>query len=162
MSKAIMRRLFVMMLIGVSLGVHAADVPKASSHLLIQGDTVYDKKSNLTWARCSVGQQWEDGVGCKGLVGIFTFDEAQKQAGGGWRVPTKSELGTLIVAGKQKPTIDEVAFPNMDLEILLYWTSTPDGNLGGWHVHFEDGSIDGNGRSSANAVRLVRDGMMQK
>ncbi len=148
----------------VSSMAWAAGSPKSSSRYVIQGDTVYDKKSDLTWARCSVGQRWKEGAGCVGVIKEYTFDEAQSQGSGEWRVPSKDELVTLIdhrkADAKQKPTIDEEAFPDMDEAKLVYWSSTPDGASGGWGVGFADGFV-GNGyglRSHSNAVRLVRGG----
>ncbi len=86
------------------------------SRYVIKGDTVYDKKTNLTWQRCSVGQRWERN-GCTGNIERFTFDDAQKQGDRTWRVPTKEELASLIDENRrargQKPMINVTAFPNM-------------------------------------------------
>jgi hypothetical protein len=35
------------------------DTPKARTRYDIKGGEVFDKKSNLTWQRCSVGQTWK-------------------------------------------------------------------------------------------------------
>ena len=84
-------------ILGIAGGAHAAqNAPAANSRYVIQGDTVYDKKTDLTWQRCSVGQRWAEGKGCVGVIKTFTFDDAQRQGNGMWRVPTKNELGTLI------------------------------------------------------------------
>ena len=139
-----------------------AQGPAANPRYVIQGDTVYDKKTDLTWQRCSVGQKWKDGIGCAGIVQTMTFDQAQRQGGSIWRVPTKDELPTLIdhtrVDNHQKPTIDEVAFPDMDESKLGYWTSTPYDASVGWGVVFDDGVVHGGNRSGTGAVRLVRGG----
>jgi Flp pilus assembly protein TadD len=129
---------------------------------VIQGDTVYDEKSDLTWARCSLGQDWKEGVGCVGVVKTYTFDEAQKQGNGRWRIPEKGELATLIdrlrLDNKQRPAIDEEAFPNMDKSHLWYWSSTPNGPWGGWYLDLVDGYVNDLNRGAALAVRLVRGG----
>ncbi|MDP1985063.1 MAG: DUF1566 domain-containing protein [Sulfuritalea sp.] len=137
----------------------------ANSQYVIQGESVYDKRADLTWARCTVGQRWKERVGCEGIVRVFTFDQAQQQGANGWRVPSKKELVTLIDRKKanshRKPTIDNVAFPDMDESILRYWTSTPDGASGGWDVSFLDGTINYlSNRSDTYPVRLVRNGQI--
>ena len=139
--------------------------PTANSRYVIKGGEVYDQKSNLTWQRCSVGQRWAEGTQCVGLVKTFTFDEAQRQGDGTWRVPTKKKLVTLIDrnrnAAQHKTTIDEIAFPNMDLASLRYWTSTSYDATDAWFVDFGVGDIDylsNYGRSGSYAVRLVRSG----
>ena len=126
---------------------------------MIKGDTVYDKKTDLTWQRCSVGQRWVDGTGCVGEIKLFNYVDSQRQGDATWRVPTFDELATLIDngrAGRRQPTIDWVAFPNTPA--LGYWTSTPYGPLG-WATNF-DGGRDHSAyfRSDTNAVRLVRGG----
>ena len=124
--------------------------------------TVYDKKTNLTWQRCSVGQRWVEGTGCVGVVKTFTFDAAKQQGDAKWRVPTKGKLATLIdwnrKTNKQKPASDEVAFPDMDLENLVYWSSTPRDASNAWFVSFERGYIYYGYRSTPRAVRLMRSG----
>lgn len=131
---------------------------------VIKGDTVYDKETNLTWMRCSLGQEWKDGIGCAGIVKKFMFDEAQAQGGNGWRMPSQRELMTLIDKHRRSsrtlPTIDTDAFPGMDLKIEQYWTSTPSLDPNGWGVvGFLSGfdGFDHRFRSSSHAVRLVRD-----
>jgi len=136
---------------------------------VIQSDTVYDKNTGLTWQRCSVGQRWVEGSGCVGEVKTMSFDEAQKQDYGSWRVPSQDELITLIDgtrgAYEIKPTIDVIAFPNMDLQKLSYWTNRASGHR--WFtneplasaVYFDAspvGAAGGAPKSSAFAVRLVR------
>lgn len=117
----------------------------------INGDTVYDRTTKLTWQRCSVGQRWME-TGCDGIANEFTFDDAQKQGNGTWRVPTKDELETLIVK-TQNYAIDERAFP---ASTYLYWTSTPDDASRGWYVFFLGGHSNVGVRSVTYAVRLVR------
>jgi hypothetical protein len=148
----------------LSLTVCSAFAQAANKPYVIKGGEVYDKKTGLTWQRCSEGQHWRaDATGCVGIVKVYTFDDAQQLATGEWRVPTKEELLTLVDQNKaQRPRIDEVAFPDMDKSILWYWTSTH-GVSGGWGVDFGDGHLDNyyDGyflRSATVAVRLVRGG----
>lgn len=127
---------------------------------MIQGDTVYDKKSHLTWAHCSVGQHWKDGVGCEGTAKTFTFDDAQKLRSGGWRLPTGDELATLFdharAESKQKRMMDEEEFPDMSLAKLAYWTRTPSSVGPDWGVEFSGGHVSQSKRIIAHPVRLVR------
>ncbi|MBI3903826.1 MAG: DUF1566 domain-containing protein [Nitrosomonadales bacterium] len=146
-------------LAGIAL---AGTPPVAASRFVIQGDTVLDKKTNLTWARCSIGQRWKNGAGCTGTVDLFTFDDAQQQGGSGWRIPTKDELASLVdyarVANNQRPAIDEVTFPNLDRKKLEYWSSTPSGAAYGWPVNFYSGdTYYAYTRGNTFAVRLLQE-----
>ena len=129
-----------------------------TSRYVVQGGEVYDKKTDLTWARCSVGQHWKEGIGCAGIVKTMTWDEAQRQGGGVWRVPTKDELLTLVATACKNPSINEDVFPDMDLEKPWYWTSTTDGASVAWDVYFPDGTVYNHYRTDTLAVRLVRGG----
>ena len=59
----------------------------------------------------------------------------------------------------EEPTIDEVAFPDMDYDKLWYWSSTPSG-AEAWHVNFDVGVVIDTGyRDEVQySVRLVRGG----
>ena len=163
MSKLVIRGWMWLVILGVAGGAHAAqNAPAANSRFLIQGDTVYDRKTNLTWQRCSVGQRWVEGTGCVGVINTFTFDVAKQQGDGNWHMPPKGKLATLIdrnrKANKQKPMIDELAFPDMDPANLVYWSSTPHGAADAWFVSFERGYIYYDYRSTPRSVRLMRRG----
>ncbi len=150
-----MRRLVLVVLIFMA-GMSSA---WAGPRFEIRGDVAYDTKTNLTWARCSVGLTWM-GDHCSGTTGRFTFAEAQKQAKDGWRVPTKDELFTLVDPTRTSfPTIDTTAFPDMDQMFPWYWSSTPNGDAIAWYVDFKNGYTSGFiNKSSPFSVRLVRDG----
>jgi hypothetical protein len=45
-----------------------------ASRFEIHGETVYDKKTDLTWMRCSYGQEWSDHGGCSGSVRFLDWD----------------------------------------------------------------------------------------
>jgi hypothetical protein len=131
----------------------------ADSRYVIKGGEVYDSQTNLTWARCSVGQKWKD-EHCVGTVVYFNFAEAQKQANGGWRVPTKDELLSLVDHQRKNfPTIDTTAFPDMDASHPWYWSGTPNGSSIAWYVDFTDGYSSGFiDEANKLAIRLVRSG----
>lgn len=153
-------RIMVLMLgILPAFAAQADDPSAANPRYVANGDTVYDKTANLTWQRCSVGQSWSADSGCVGAVKKFTFDEAQRQGGGNWRVPTKDELALLIDPERQsEPRLDLGLFPNMDLKDLYYWSSSAHGENWGMYVGFELGQIGSDKRSGLSAVRLVRTG----
>jgi len=150
-------------ILGLAGGAHAAqNAPIANSRYVIQGETVYDKTTNLTWQRCSVGQRWVEGTGCVGAIKTFTFEAAKQQGDAMWRVPAKGNLAKLIdrnrKANKQKPTIDTVVFPDMDLENPVYWSNMSHGTSNPWFVSFDTGYIYYDYRSTPRAVRLMRSG----
>jgi uncharacterized caspase-like protein len=121
--------------------------------ILAGGAEVKDMKTGLVWQRCSVGQTWS-GVTCDGKAKTFSFDEAQKLAGTGWRVPGKDELASLIDRREGTPAINKTAFPNIRLE--WFWSSSVgDGSLA-WLVLFGNGNVSYSYRSHPSAVRLVR------
>jgi hypothetical protein len=124
----------------------------------IRSDVVYDKKTDLTWQRCSVGQHWKEGAGCVGVIKQMSWDEAKAQAQGSWRLPSKDELTTLLAPNCNKPAVNEQAFPDMELDKLWYWTSSENGAFLAWLVNFADGNTNSYDRTDTGAVRLVRDG----
>jgi Protein of unknown function (DUF1566) len=135
----------------------AASTP--NPRYVIKGGEVYDKDTNLTWQRCSVGQDWKEGAGCTGTIKVFTFDQAQQQNSGEWRVPTQDELASLIDHSREEfPMIDKEAFPGMNQSTPTYWSSTPDGDARAWDARFIPGDISDDVRGYRFAVRLVRKG----
>lgn len=138
------------------------DASKSSLRFVIQGNTVYDKNTNLTWQRCSVGQHWKENTGCEGSIKVLNFDQAQQQASDGWRVPTKDELGSLIDGKIREPNQstgkEEVVFPDLEDAKIPYWSSPIDGVAYGWQFEFEDGYVFGYryDRTDTLAVKLVK------
>lgn len=146
--------------------------------VLGDGSEVKDVQTGLVWARCSVGQSW-DGKTCAGKAKIFAFDDAQKLAGNGWRLPKLRELAGLIYCSSGQilskdpedgggsianvcagsnalPTIRNGPFPNAPMEI--YWSSSPYAGTSSfaWSVYFDRGNFLYNTRGKFLAVRLVR------
>jgi len=137
---------------------------KINSRFVAKEDQVYDRFTNLTWSRCSLGQRWVKSHGCVGTVRQVRFDQAQRFANEQWRLPTNAELATLIDRSKKHTpdvlAIDSVAFPDMDLRKLYYWTSTEEDNSFAWAVLFVDTGIPSIlYRDHRYALRLVHSGV---
>jgi hypothetical protein len=130
------------------------------SRFAINGETVYDNKTDLTWMRCSYGQAWSEGSGCSGDVTELAWDAAMAlkvQGDGTWRVPQKEELESIVATNCKKPAINEEVFPGTPW--MRYWTSTASGPSHAWVVFFRTGMSTWTfPRSTLNAVRLVRTG----
>lgn len=129
----------------------------------INGAEVTDLQTGLIWKRCSEGQNWS-GSTCTGNANTNSHEQALAQAKAqnssgsatGWRLPHVKELTRLADRGCNRPTIDATAFPGT--ESITYWTSSPavgySDNV--WGVYFSNGDVNYYGRSSNQAVRLVR------
>jgi Protein of unknown function (DUF1566) len=129
---------------------------------LSEGEAV-DRKTGLTWKRCSVGKVWEGRYGCAGETKFVSLDEAKKVAkaeGPAWHVPSGPELESIIDVGCGMPVVDTVVFPDIKADedgTANYWTTNEVGaaNL----VYFFDfmtGAADGHSRGFHLAVRLVK------
>lgn len=126
--------------------------------------SVTDLKSGLEWARCSVGQQWEDNT-CTGeaqpllwsianLVAATTEPPPNKNR---WRLPEIKELSELAELQCARPAINLRIFPNTPS--AAYWTYTRFANKDGsfWQVQFILGETVPEMGDRTAYVRLVRD-----
>ena len=73
-----------------------------------------------------------------------------------WRLPTRTELTSLIHFGRTEPTIDTHFFPHTQHD--FYWTSSPTATrkLEAWTVSFEYGFTTPMRRTDTRYARLVR------
>ena len=109
-------------------------------------EAVRDTYSSLVWKRPSE-------------PGKYTLAEAKAYIlglEGGWRLPTKEELKSLVEK-KNRPTIDRVIFPDTSPD--PYWTSSPvevdDGVT--WTFDFGHGyAYDRATKSDSARLRLVK------
>jgi hypothetical protein len=76
--------------------------------------------------------------------------------GGGWRLPTKIELESILDDTRTNPAIDPAVFPGTPTQ--LFWTASPDVSTPGnaWYVAFNSGNVYSNRVSSGYRVRCVR------
>ncbi len=92
------------------------DRPYIERYVVNSNGTVYDKLNDVTWMRCSLGQDWT-GSSCMGRANRYRFSQAEdaaKQAHFAnktdWRLPTMDELQTLVYcsSGQQRESkLDE-------------------------------------------------------
>lgn len=132
---------------------------------VIVGSFVIDRKTNLMWMRCSLGQEW-DGITCTGTSVRYEWKHALEQAKNApyfgfedWRLPNKNELASIIEDRCWSPSINEHIFPKTSYT-APYWTSTPSvtGGNSRWFISFRNGQIINGGLLGNQAnVRLVRD-----
>jgi outer membrane protein OmpA-like peptidoglycan-associated protein len=141
-----------------------------SSHYSLNNDgTVMDKKTNLMWMRCALGQIWTDNA-CTGVPKLIQWqsalDTAKTMVFAGrkdWRIPTQEELRSLVEEQCHDPAIDLVAFPNVPPS-SVYWSATPvtDLSSGAWVVNFYDSDDYWSYKYDYEAVRLVSSGVPEQ
>lgn len=150
-------RLLLTALTLIAGGASAAEPASRAAMLEARGDVVYDRKTDLTWQRCSHGQRWDGKERCIGEVLRLTFDEAKALEADGWRVPTLDELTSIVVKGR-KPTIDSAMFP--DTPPAYFWATGDRDTSLSWYVYFENGIANHYfpPRTNRDSVRLVRSG----
>lgn len=162
-----MKKTAALLILALGLGATGsvmaqATCTKQKERYVVQGDTVYDKKTDLTWQRCSIGQGWKEGIGCVGIVKKMDFNTAKSQESVGWRLPGIRELKSLVMADcPEGARINTEIFPDVDFENARgYWSSSnySDDGSGVWGVDFSRGNSGVNVREGNGAVRLVRGG----
>lgn len=111
-------------------------------------ETVYDNATGRTWQRAQA-------------VGTFSWSAAQDWcqqlalSGGGWRVPTLSELEGIVDRGAKDPAIDTAVFGPTTAD--AFWTLTPAVAAGSaWSVHFGPGNSSVAAKSTLLRLRCVR------
>ncbi|MFI3137363.1 MAG: DUF1566 domain-containing protein [Methylococcaceae bacterium] len=121
--------------------------------------TVTHKRTGLVWQRCAVGQTWT-GSTCSGTADRYTYDAAMALTVRPWRVPTASELASIVkydtVNPSVNPSINQDQFPNTPVD--AFWSSSPYVGVTSyaWVVKFYYGIVDGSNRGYSLPVRLVR------
>jgi hypothetical protein len=113
--------------------------------------TVYDTKTKLTWQR-------NVPPGSYTQPNAVSYCQRLTLAAGGWRLPTKDELVSIVDTTYQ-PTIDPKAFPDTPGD--WFWSSSAYAGSSGsaWFVDFGFGyglSNGSGGSSGTSRVRCVR------
>lgn len=141
----------------------AASTP--SSRFVLNEGNAFDKRTKLTWSRCSVGASWKKGGKCVGTVKLMHLGEAKQYAqklGHGWRIPTVEELYSIIEQKCSNPAINSEVFPNVRNlgEGAPYWSTTKIKEMPPlvYYIDFLSGEADGHTKGFSMAVRLVRSG----
>lgn len=140
----------------------AAKAGALSDRLMARDALVYDRKTDLTWQRCALGQQWQEAKAdragsCVGQPVRLTFDAAKRLEAKGWRIPKLDELVSIVVTGAS-PTVDSLAFPNTPA--TYFWATDNRDKGAAWYVSFEDGRTNHYfpPRTNVDVVRFVRTG----
>jgi Protein of unknown function (DUF1566) len=141
--------------------VRSASVPPRQLVVSADRQEVIDRLNRLVWRRCAEGQTLDaTGSQCLGRATRFFWRDALAQAqaaGSGWRLPNIKELASLSDLALFNPAIDTLAFPNAP-NGDAHWSSSPfaANPALAWTISVHDGQTHTS--SSANVVRLVRDG----
>ncbi len=104
-------------------------------------------KKELEWSETLLGGE---------RVNYKAAEAAVAALGDGWRLPTRTELLTLVDDTKFEPAIDTERFP--DTKSTWYWTGTPCAwnTSARWVVYFDAGDVNGNHQHLYACVRAVR------
>ena len=119
---------------------------------LMGGAAVGDNKTGLVWEQ-SPGVEhlgwWDAPDYCRGRT---------TGGRGGWRVPTKEELSSLVDASQVDPSLPD-SHPFTNVKSAIYWTATPDAKdrILAWHVSFFTGQVTVDGKHLNRRVWCVRD-----
>lgn len=135
--------------------------------------SVTDKKTGLTWKKCSEGQVWNRANGkCTGSVTPYAWKAALNRTtvinrtGGflgktDWRLPNIKELTSIVEEQCYSPAINLAVFPATPS--VWFWASSTGVGLGGvyaWGVNFINGADGWDFKNEFNGhLRLVRTGM---
>ncbi len=129
----------------------------------LNGGEARDRKTGLTWKRCSLGMVWDRKLGCAGEMKFVSLGEAAqiaKAEGPEWHVPSGPELESLIDTGCGRPVVDTAVFPDISADedgTANYWTTNEVGTANlVYFFDFMTGAADGHSRGFRLAVRLVK------
>lgn len=99
-----------------------------------QRGVLRDRKTNLEWFRCPVGQRHTP-RGCIGEPLLLSMLEAEnyiaeiaEKAGALWRLPNYAEFSSITRKDCLNPALNPQAFPNILIE--NFWAEGVDGNEG--------------------------------
>lgn len=135
----------------------------AERFMVNDDSTVTDRLTGLTWKQCPEGRK---GKSCEeGTAITLDWATAQKVAATtvfagkkDWRVPTISELETIIEYSCTMPAINKAIFPATPA--ANFWSLSPYAGYanGVWNINFNDGVKDNSSKNFQLYLRLVRGG----
>ncbi len=126
--------------------------PNRAKYTKVNSGVVRDDVTCLEWQRSAATKTYtftEAKAYCKGLA----LD------GGGWHLPTRGELSTIVDSSRSGPAINTTAFPGTPAR--FFWTSTAwavtKTPLRAWIINFYEGlASNGAFQTGAFQVRCVR------
>ncbi|RXJ68247.1 hypothetical protein CRV08_08315 [Halarcobacter ebronensis] len=134
-----------------------------TSRFIIFGDKVVDKKTKLTWMRCSVGSKLKDNISCDQTPKPMSFYEAndfEKNLKNAWRLPTIDELSTIYDNGCKKYAINSSLFPDIKLleNFAPFWSDTSVEQIPNliYYIDFIDKQLDAHSKGFSMFLRLVK------
>lgn len=129
--------------------VVSADAPPGR-YIYPAAEIVQDTVTKLTWQRNpdSVSRSQSDAI---------TYCKNLSLEGGGWRLPTRAELLSLIDPTRNNPALDPKAFPHATS--APFWSSSAYVQMSGdaWYVDAAAGEARGQSNTTTYSVRCVRD-----
>ena len=131
---------------------YAEKLSKKGLRYVTAGETVYDKRTKLTWQRTvswSLMYTWVD-------ARMYCAEVGTSLIGTGWRLPTADELKTIVDTTQGKPSIDSTAFPLTPPD--RFWSSSPVDRSpsNAWVLFFDSGQVYSFNRAATSYVRCVR------
>jgi hypothetical protein len=130
---------------------------------------ITDNETGLMWMKCALGQSDEDcSMGSaramnwkQALESVQAANTASLLGDNDWRLPSTSELGTLVEKACISPAINTVVFPStLYRSASYYWSASPNAvdNNNTWVVYFMEGGESLSNKANNGYVRLVRGG----
>lgn len=128
--------------------------------------TITHTTTGLMWKKCPEGRTYSAG-NCTGTTGSYPWQAALRRAvtdttGGNsdWRLPSRTELLSIVETACTSPTINTTRFPNVAAS-AAFWTSTHAGATmpdSAYAVRFSNGTSFAASKDFAANARLVRAG----
>jgi hypothetical protein len=131
-------------------GASEAELPHPARYVA-EENTVRDEVTGLVWEQATLGSEttWE---GARARCASLTLD------GGGWTLPTRIELVSLVDPTRTNPAIaPEISLVAVTAS-LLFWTASPSASEDSlaWAVDFGVGQAVLAPKSTRALVRCVR------
>ena len=128
-------------------------VNEPSTHYTDNGNgTITDDVTGLMWQKedDDIMRIWDDSISCCNDLTLGSYSD--------WRLPSITELSSIIDNSAHNPSIDTTYFPGTNAQD--WWSSTThaDDSSDAWFVDFYSGSVSYYGKPATCYVRCVRAG----